>query len=286
MCGALEVPSAHKRPSQAHGLVRSGKPLVMRRHPNIVRLYGYCVEPPRVCLVLELLPCSLSARIHGASPDAATGTTGTTGASSSGGSSRAGSPAKPATTTAYLTAVEGQPAAHGLPATEDDDSSGPPSSTSSSGGGGKGEQKGADEAAAPAVVAHKAAQQPQPLAPLTMLDVVRISADIAAGLAFLHSLRARVDDDGGGVGAGGVALGMRRVREDELELGEEDWHSAVAEERAATADATRIVHRGVFVVGQCRLSRCWVQVERDACSGQVLVLRRCSSLGRGRRPFR
>jgi hypothetical protein len=31
----------------------------MRSHPNVVKLYGYCLEPPTVCLILELLPTSL-----------------------------------------------------------------------------------------------------------------------------------------------------------------------------------------------------------------------------------
>ncbi len=30
-----------------------------RRHPNIVRIYGWCVEPPTVCIIMELLPCTL-----------------------------------------------------------------------------------------------------------------------------------------------------------------------------------------------------------------------------------
>jgi hypothetical protein len=31
----------------------------LRSHPNVVKLYGYCLEPPTVCLILELLPLSL-----------------------------------------------------------------------------------------------------------------------------------------------------------------------------------------------------------------------------------
>jgi hypothetical protein len=29
-------------------------------HPNVVKLYGYCLEPPTVCLILELLPVGLN----------------------------------------------------------------------------------------------------------------------------------------------------------------------------------------------------------------------------------
>ncbi len=35
------------------------------RHPNVVRIYGYCLEAPTVCLVMELLPSSLKQRLRG-----------------------------------------------------------------------------------------------------------------------------------------------------------------------------------------------------------------------------
>jgi hypothetical protein len=35
------------------------------RHANVVRLYGYCLEPPTVCLLLELLPTSLKEILYG-----------------------------------------------------------------------------------------------------------------------------------------------------------------------------------------------------------------------------
>jgi hypothetical protein len=38
---------------------RTRPALRARSHPNVVRLYGYCLEPPTVCLILELLPGSL-----------------------------------------------------------------------------------------------------------------------------------------------------------------------------------------------------------------------------------
>jgi hypothetical protein len=38
----------------------------LSRHPNVVRLYGYCLEPPTVCLILELLPLSLKELLYGA----------------------------------------------------------------------------------------------------------------------------------------------------------------------------------------------------------------------------
>jgi hypothetical protein len=51
------------------------------RHPNIVRMYGCCLEPPTVCLILELLPLTLSSFLyplpssspHAARPFASTG---------------------------------------------------------------------------------------------------------------------------------------------------------------------------------------------------------------------
>jgi hypothetical protein len=54
-------------------LVRHTQPIPVsdRSHPNVVKLYGYCLEPPTVCLILELLPLSLKELLyppHNAAP--------------------------------------------------------------------------------------------------------------------------------------------------------------------------------------------------------------------------
>lgn len=42
--------------------------MIHGRHPNIVRLYGYCLDLPTVCLIMELLPTSLDTLLHPAEP--------------------------------------------------------------------------------------------------------------------------------------------------------------------------------------------------------------------------
>jgi hypothetical protein len=33
-------------------------------HPNIIRIYGFCLEPPNVCIITELLPWSLKSVLY------------------------------------------------------------------------------------------------------------------------------------------------------------------------------------------------------------------------------
>jgi hypothetical protein len=40
-------------------------PVLLCRHPNIVRVYGYCLTPPTVCIIMELLPTSLADKLYG-----------------------------------------------------------------------------------------------------------------------------------------------------------------------------------------------------------------------------
>jgi hypothetical protein len=54
------------------------------RHPNVVRLYGYCLEPPTVCLILELLPTSLKELLYGAPSGTSEQREGSTRASPAG----------------------------------------------------------------------------------------------------------------------------------------------------------------------------------------------------------
>src|SRR5687767_6410181 len=38
--------------------------LPAHRHPHVVRMYGYCLEPPHVYILLELLPATLKQRLY------------------------------------------------------------------------------------------------------------------------------------------------------------------------------------------------------------------------------
>ncbi len=185
-----------------------------RRHPNVVRIYGYCLEPPTVCLIMELLPAHLSALLphtsRKARPGAAArgpshlapGVPGALGPSQGGGnhSLRA---------LLGLGPQDGQGGGNATNAVLGP-TNGPgtrPGSGSSGPAGGPLGAEGGTAAAAPS-------QQQRPKgppassggrpgsaggpaagdlppsagpAPLTMAKVVRLAADIAAGLAHLHA---------------------------------------------------------------------------------------------------
>jgi hypothetical protein len=156
-------------------------------HANVVRLYGYCLEPPTVCLILELLPRSLKDLLYvktldaskqrlptdlhdSAVPYSAPAVTAHATASSTHSSSTASTAVSAATSTRYATAA--QTAMSAAPIASDQQLSAAASQLQPLEHGGS----------------SGALQQQCRAPPLTISDVLRISLDIAAGLEYLHDL--------------------------------------------------------------------------------------------------
>jgi serine/threonine protein kinase len=132
-------------------------------HPNVVRLYGYCLEPPTVCLILELLPGSLKRALYGEPSASAMASR----AASSGVFSHPHS----RSSTAFVTS-----SSTGCSAT----TAFVTASALSSGGGAPGPTAGLGVAGG--------ASSGSGANPLSMADVLRIATDIAAGLRYLHDM--------------------------------------------------------------------------------------------------
>jgi hypothetical protein len=86
----------------------------LRSHPNVVKLYGYCLEPPTVCLILELLPLSLKDVLYppaeSADPSAGAPPSSSSAAAqlgASAGASTANSTTPDAAVTVFPSASEG-----------------------------------------------------------------------------------------------------------------------------------------------------------------------------------
>ncbi|KAG2486857.1 hypothetical protein HYH03_014540 [Edaphochlamys debaryana] len=66
--GVLETCSANEPlpPGLLHAFQSEVEVLACCQHPNVVSLLAVCVQPPRLCLVMERMDCSLEALIYGA----------------------------------------------------------------------------------------------------------------------------------------------------------------------------------------------------------------------------
>jgi hypothetical protein len=176
-----------------------------RRHPNVIRLYGYCLEPPTVCLILELLPGSLQdllyPKVDGSvqisfrnapttgsnvlkSPGASTVTesldhlTGNVGSLLSSGSAAQQPQALPS--------LQEQPS----PVTSSSASPAPQAQQGAEAAVGGSESPELETPAEATVVSPAAAEGyefPISKSPLSMQQVLDISMQVAAGLAYLHA---------------------------------------------------------------------------------------------------
>jgi hypothetical protein len=136
-----------------------------------VRLYGYCLEPPTVCLVLELLPGSLKGALYGEPAPMPTAAVPVSKASSSKEPSSLRSP-----TTAFNTS-----SSSGCPAVT---ASVTVAVSSSSGGDGGGESS----AVLGGATSPSSSSGTRGASLLSMADVLRMATDIAAGLRYLHEM--------------------------------------------------------------------------------------------------
>ncbi len=189
-------------------------------HPHVVRLHGYCLEPPTVCLILELLPTSLHARLYDAAPpDSATATL------------RLLSPPTTASLWSRISLL-GRAIAR-----QAGGGSGGASSSGSSSGRGDPKLKPGLDCEAPAA----AAAGPPPGARLSIAEVLRIGADIAAGLMHMHGEPEACDDTDGGGGGGAKAAGSGDDDDDD-----DDDTTIIApplDSEAGTVLARKVVHR-------------------------------------------
>ncbi len=152
-------PDLHRR--ALAGFAFEAAMLSRAAHPNVVRLYGFCLEPPTVCLIMELLPRSLNRVLYSLKPAGADATpTAGDGHSSSGcGSEGSGSPraAVQASDTSFSAA-----------------------------GGACGSAAGGCAVLPPHRLASERLQ-PRRVCPLSTLQLVQVVRDVAAGLAHLHA---------------------------------------------------------------------------------------------------
>jgi hypothetical protein len=208
-----------------------------RSHPNIVRLYGYCLEPPTVCLLLELLPSSLKDYLYDTSrlspfastaryansqkarPDGATGFVSTPTAS----------PFRVAGN-AELHRDGAEGGGHtGYPTPES------PTSSSSMLGGGDAQLLRVPDLTGPNAEGSSTDQRSDPLARrhVTMQRVLELATDVACGLSYLHA----------------TPLEREAVPEDGA-LTELPMDQSVMPVEGASARNARVVHRGALLCGE------------------------------------
>jgi hypothetical protein len=141
----------------------------------VVRLLGFCLEPPTVCLILELLPGSLKGVIY-AQPTPLPSRTATT----------ITVPHSGRTTTAYMTSSSSEGATN-VYATAACGSAGSGTALRDTSGS-AGVPVDASLCASSVTVSSATQQTQQRANALSMADVLRIAVDIAAGLRYLHDM--------------------------------------------------------------------------------------------------
>jgi hypothetical protein len=235
-----------------------------RSHPNVIRMYGYCLEPPTVCLILELLPVSLKHVLRQAHPASLasgsasqgndvcqginmSGLLGTTTIPSSSvhisitasnqlagnaqGSNGALNSAIAAARSEQLRRTSGLNLPQQSPerpelllphASDGVDTDRQPQRTALLNTGDAGDGTRSSVTKSPS------------LKPLTMMEVLRISCDVAAGLSYLHSTQAA------------IPATSVRVAADQQDVQSGSMDSAGA---VLAATGGRIVHRGAMIVG-------------------------------------
>ncbi|KAG2431663.1 hypothetical protein HYH02_013240 [Chlamydomonas schloesseri] len=89
---AAAAQPAPPQPYTLHSFAHEVEVLSRVDHPNVVRLLGACLDPPRICLVMELMQTSLHQLLHrnggaAGSEEAAGGGSGSSGSAAAGSSS-------------------------------------------------------------------------------------------------------------------------------------------------------------------------------------------------------
>jgi hypothetical protein len=186
----------------------------------VVRLFGYCLEPPNVCLVLELLPSSLKGIIY-KQPSSTAGSISTVLTGSQSALQKNPTEDAEPDATMHL-AVKGSLSSHSTTSQS--------AAFSSTGTSSHGVSTSQHQTPLSKLVASQ----------LSMLTVLQISIDIAAGLKYLHDMPVVVSAERQGNTISISSASLRPV----VEAGSTDVEAGDGYQHPSSMKTTKVVHRG------------------------------------------